>query len=57
MITEAQHEDLKNALCSLNARLVELDDRVRDGGLASLQQAGRALEQRQIVPTDDDMRS
>jgi hypothetical protein len=30
VITGAQHEDLKHALRALNARLVELDDRVPD---------------------------
>jgi hypothetical protein len=43
VIEDAHHEDLKDALRALNARLVELDDRVRDPGLACLKPAGPGL--------------
>ena len=56
MIDDIHHEDLKNALQSLNARLVELDDRVSDDNEAareSLTGAWRAYNRlaRVVDPT------
>ena len=64
MIDDARHEDLKDALRALNARLVELDDRVADDNEAardSLTGTWRAyntlvrvVDPRMVWPVDED---
>jgi hypothetical protein len=64
VITDAQHEDLKDALRALNARLVELDDRVPDnvaeardsltGAWRAYNRLARVVDPTMVWPVDED---